>query len=225
MEHRNARGAAMAAVLLCATAALLTGCRDDGTAAGGAPGASAPVTSPVPSTSSTSSASAAPSAPAPSTSPVGSDAPAGAPCGDTALEAGPARQAAQRPQGTGTGAAVVGFTNASGTACTVEGFPTVAGAANGSPELNVPLAVEHSGTSAPVTVAPGGRVWVKLTFHQVQGEGDGYCVSGEAPVQYPTMVLGLPDGAGRHQVALDDGEFAECDGIVAVTALSAARPS
>ncbi|MFD3454673.1 DUF4232 domain-containing protein [Streptomyces sp. NPDC058691] len=149
----------------------------------------------------------------------------GSACGDTALEAGPARQAAQRPQGTGTGAAIVGFTNTSGTACTVEGFPTVAGAANGSPELNVPLTVEHSGTAAPVTVAPGGRVWVKLTFHQVQGEGDGYCASGEAPVQYPTMVLGLPGGAGRHQVALDDGVFAECDGIVAVTALSAAQPS
>lgn len=146
-------------------------------------------------------------------------------CGAEDLEATAAHQADVHPQGTGTGAAVVGFTNTSGAPCVVEGFPTVAGAANGSPEINVPLTVRHTGTAAPVALAPGGRAWVKLTFHQVQGEGDGSCASGEAPVQYPTMVLGLPGGAGRHQVALDDGVFAECDGVVAVTALSAAEPS
>ncbi|MEU6343776.1 DUF4232 domain-containing protein [Streptomyces sp. NPDC046977] len=217
MEHTKTRGTAVAAVLACAAAVLLTGCRgDDGTVTPPAPTGSASAASPV------SSASPAPSASAASPS---SATPVETACDDTALEAGPARQAAQRPQGTGTGAAIVGFTNTSGSACTVQGFPTVAGAANGSPELNVPLTVENSGTSAPVTVAPGGRVWVKLTFHQVQGEGDGYCASGEAPVQYPTMVLGLPGGAGRHQVALEDGLFAECDGVVTVTALSAAQPS
>ncbi|MFJ4851239.1 DUF4232 domain-containing protein [Streptomyces sp. NPDC088733] len=226
MEHTKTRGTAVAAVLACAAAVLLTGCRgDDGTVAPPAPTSSASAASPVSSASPVPSASPTPSASAASPASPTSAAPAESPCGDTALEAGPARQAAQRPQGTGTGAAIVGFTNTSGSACTVQGFPTVAGAANGSPELNVPLTVENSGTSAPVTVAPGGRVWVKLTFHQVQGEGDGYCASGEAPVQYPTMVLGLPGAAGRHQVALDDGVFAECDGVVTVTALSAAQPS
>jgi hypothetical protein len=65
---------------------------------------------------------------------------------------------------------------------------------------------------------------VKLTFHQVQGEGDGYCVSGAKPAVYPTLVVGLP-GAGAHQVALSDGEFAECDNTVTATAVSAAKPS
>ncbi|MET8945390.1 hypothetical protein ABZX30_17850 [Streptomyces sp. NPDC004542] len=40
----------------------------------------------------------------------------------------------------------------------------------------------------------------------------------------PTLVVGLP-GSGSHQVALDDGQFAECDNKVTVTAVSAARPS
>jgi hypothetical protein len=100
----------------------------------------------------------------------------------------------------------------------------VAGAANGSPEMNVPLTVKPTGTPASVNVAPGGKAWVKLTFVQVQGEGDGYCVSGSAPVLYPTMVVRLP-GSGAHQVALDDGQFAECDDTVTVTAVSAVMPS
>ncbi|WP_322657158.1 DUF4232 domain-containing protein [Streptomyces justiciae] len=129
-----------------------------------------------------------------------------------------------RPAGTGTGAAVVEFTNTSGGTCVLTGHPTVAGAGNGSPEMNVPLTVKQSGATASVTVAPGGKAWVKLTFVQVQGEGDGYCVSGSAPVLYPTMVVGLP-GSGAHQVALDDGQFAECDDTVTVTAVSAVKPS
>jgi hypothetical protein len=129
-----------------------------------------------------------------------------------------------RPAGTGTGAAVVEFTNVSGRTCVLKGHPTVAGAGNGSPEMNVPLTVKPTGAAAPVKVAPGGRAWVKLTFVQVQGEADGYCVSGSAPVVYPTMVVGLP-GSGAHQVALDDGQFAECDDTVTVTAVSAVRPS
>ncbi|MET7484607.1 DUF4232 domain-containing protein [Streptomyces sp. NPDC005538] len=135
-----------------------------------------------------------------------------------------AYQAADRPQGTGTGAAVVQFTNAGGKACVLRGHPTVAGAANGSPELNVPLEVTPVGSASPVRLAPGGRAWLKLTFVQVQGEGDGYCESGSAPVLYPTMVIGLP-GAGAHQVALDDGEFAECDGTLTATAVTATKPS
>jgi hypothetical protein len=129
-----------------------------------------------------------------------------------------------RPDGTGTGAAVVEFTNVSARTCVLKGHPTVAGAGNGSPELNVPLTVKPTGPAASVKVAPGGKAWVKLTFVQVQGEADGYCVSGSAPVVYPTMVVRLPE-SGAHQVALDDGQFAECDDTVTVTAVSAVRPS
>ncbi|MDX2645967.1 DUF4232 domain-containing protein [Streptomyces sp. PA03-1a] len=233
MEGRNTRRATIAVALAATAAVLLTGCRGDDDVAGGAPSPTAPPTA---------ASAAAPSRTAGGTLPVSSTSPepggtgssasssgstAGPAdrCGAEDLEATAAHQAAVRPQGTGTGAAVAGFTNTSGAPCVVEGFPTVAGAANGSPEMNVPLTVRHTGAAAPVRLAPGGRAWVKLTFHQVQGEGDGSCVSGEAPVQYPTMVLGLPGGAGRHQVALDDGVFAECDGVVAVTALSADQPS
>ncbi|MFI7501335.1 DUF4232 domain-containing protein [Streptomyces sp. NPDC049687] len=157
--------------------------------------------------------------------PVGS-APAsgGAPvCPVDALEAS-ARQAAERPDGTGTGAAVVEFVNVSGTPCVLKGHPTVAGAGNGSPDRNSPLKVTATGTATPVTVQPAGRAWVKLTFVQVQGEADGYCESGADPVTYPTLVVGLP-GSGAHQVALDDGLFAECDDTVAATPVSAVEPA
>ncbi|MFF5183917.1 DUF4232 domain-containing protein [Streptomyces sp. NPDC000345] len=148
----------------------------------------------------------------------------GAPaCSAGSLEAA-ARQAAERPDGTGTGAAVVAFTNTSGASCVLRGHPTVAGAGNGSPEHNRPLKVTPSGTATPVTVAPGGKAWVKLTFVQVQGEGDGYCASGADPVTYPTTVVGLP-GSGAYQVALDDGVFAECDDTVTVTPVSAVEPA
>ncbi|MEU0257459.1 DUF4232 domain-containing protein [Streptomyces sp. NPDC006184] len=129
-----------------------------------------------------------------------------------------AYQAAHRPIGTGTGAAIVRFTNVSATACVLRGHPTVAGAANGSPQHSVPLAVTRKGTASAVRVAPGGKAWLKLTFVQVQGEGDGYCVSGATPSVFPTLVVGLP-GAGSHQVALDDGQFAECDNKVTATAV------
>ncbi|GGS07805.1 hypothetical protein GCM10010269_53520 [Streptomyces humidus] len=134
-----------------------------------------------------------------------------------------ARQAADRPVGTGTGAAVVTFTNVSARSCVLKGHASVAGAGNGSPEHNSPLAVTPVGPAVPVTVTPGGRAWVKLTFVQVQGEADGYCVSGADPSVYPTIVVGLP-GSGAHQVALDDGLFAECDDTVTVTAVAAAKP-
>ncbi|MFI2303251.1 DUF4232 domain-containing protein [Actinacidiphila glaucinigra] len=228
MERRNPRRAAIAVALTATAAVLLTGCQGDVGAAGsgagsGAGGGSSARTAPPTAAPSRTAGDTVPTSSTPP-APGGSAEPAGR-CGAEDLEATAAHQAAVRPQGTGTGAAVAGFANTSGAPCVVEGFPTVAGAANGSPEMNVPLTVRHTGTAAPVTLAPGGRAWVKLTFHQVQGEGDGSCASGEAPVQYPTMVLGLPGGAGRHQVALDDGVFAECDGVVAVTALSAAEPS
>ncbi|MGW7407616.1 DUF4232 domain-containing protein [Streptomyces sp. NPDC054833] len=144
-------------------------------------------------------------------------------CAATALKA-TASQAANRPDGTGTGAAIVEFTNVSAQACVLQGHPSVAGAGNGSPEHNKPLAVTPTGTAAPVTVAPGAKAWVKLTFVQVQGEADGYCKSGAQPVVYPTLVVGLP-GSGAQQVALSDGQFAECDNKVTVTAVSGVKPS
>ncbi|MBW8801507.1 MAG: DUF4232 domain-containing protein [Streptomyces sp.] len=179
------------------------------------------------STPSASRPASAPGSSSPTTSASRSSAPApggsAATCSAGSLKA-TARQAAVRPAGTGTGAAVVEFTNVSGRTCVLKGHPTVAGAGNGSPEMNVPLTVKPTGAAVPVKVAPGGKAWVKLTFVQVQGEADGYCVSGSAPVVYPTMVVRLP-GAGAHQVALDDGQFAECDDTVTVTAVSALRPS
>ncbi|MGW0971475.1 DUF4232 domain-containing protein [Streptomyces sp. NPDC002516] len=133
-------------------------------------------------------------------------------------------QAAVRPPGTGTGAAIVEFTNMSGAKCALQGYPTVAGAANGSPEKNHPLTVTRSGASSQVVLAPAAKAWVKLTFVQVQGEADGYCVSGAAPVSYPTLVVGLP-GSGATQLALEDGVLAECDNKVTVTAVTASKPS
>ncbi|MGW2564133.1 DUF4232 domain-containing protein [Streptomyces sp. NPDC001514] len=81
------------------------------------------------------------------------------------------------------------------------------------------------GHTSPVPVAPGRTAWVKLTFVQVQGEADGYCVSGAEPQSYPTLIVGLP-GAGRHQVQLEDGRHVvACDDKVTVTAVSASKPS
>ncbi|MFD5521980.1 DUF4232 domain-containing protein [Streptomyces sp. NPDC127066] len=133
-------------------------------------------------------------------------------------------QADVRPPGTGTGAAIVEFTNMSGATCSLEGYPTVAGAANGTPEKNHPLTVTRTGSSSRVTLAPAAKAWVKMTFVQVQGEADGYCVSGTTPVTYPTLVVGLPS-SGAHQLALEDGVLAECDNKVTVTAVTATKPS
>lgn len=138
-------------------------------------------------------------------------------CPASALQVS-AWQAADRPVGTGTGAAVVQFTNVSQKTCVLKGYPTVTGAGN------TPLKVTPTGTAATVTVRPQGRAWVKLTFVQVQGEGDGYCVSGNTPAAYPTMVIGLPD-SGKHQVALKDGWWAQCDNKVTATPVSAVEPS
>ncbi|MFJ3894690.1 DUF4232 domain-containing protein [Streptomyces sp. NPDC090083] len=144
-------------------------------------------------------------------------------CTASALQVS-AWQAAHRPVGTGTGAAVVQFANVSRKTCVLKGHPTVAGAGNGSPSHNTPLKVTPTGRAATVTVRPHGKAWVKLTFVQVQGEGDGYCVSGKAPKAFPTMVIGLPR-SGKHQVALNDGWWAECDNKVTVTPVSSVKPS
>ncbi|MFI1168809.1 DUF4232 domain-containing protein [Streptomyces sp. NPDC020801] len=233
------RKAALATAVLSAALAV-TGCQpgQDGTGAGQSSGTPATAGS-ASSAGAPGSASSAPSgghgtsapsgghgttAPAGST-PAGSAAPSPSlkTCAATGLKVD-AYQAAHRPEGTGTGAAIVGFTNVSGQPCILRGHPSVAGAANGSPQHNAPLTVTPTGSASPVRVAPGGKAWLKLTFVQVQGEGDGYCVSGAQPVVYPTLVIGLP-GAGKHQVALSDGEFAECDNKVTATAVSAAKPS
>ncbi|MET9410292.1 DUF4232 domain-containing protein [Streptomyces sp. NPDC002935] len=133
-------------------------------------------------------------------------------------------QADVRPDGTGIGAVIAEFTNMSSTTCAVQGHPTVAGAPNGSPEKNHLLAVTPTGSAPKVLLAPGAKAWVKVTFVQVQGEGDGYCVSGSDPVTYPTLVVALPSG-GAHQLALDDGALAECDDKATVTAVTATKPS
>ncbi|MDX3577231.1 DUF4232 domain-containing protein [Streptomyces sp. FL07-04A] len=187
------------------------------------PAASAPPTASAPGapTASAATASAAPGASA-SASASASVPAAAAACAAKNLEVS-AWQAAERPVGTGTGAAIVQFVNVGGKACVLKGHPSVAGAGNGSPEHNSPLAVTASGPASPVTLAPGGKAWTKLTFVQVHGEADGYCKSGAVPSVYPTVVVGLP-GSGSHQVALDDGQFAECDNKVTVTAVSAAKP-
>ncbi|MFJ3834850.1 DUF4232 domain-containing protein [Streptomyces sp. NPDC090054] len=158
-------------------------------------------------------------------SPSGSAPATGAkPCASGAVKVSEGHQADVRPPGTGTGAAVVSVTNTSSQPCALTGFPTVAGAGNGSPDKNRPLTVTRGGTAVPVTLTPGARAWTKLTFVQVQGEADGYCVSGATPSSFPTLVLGVP-GAGAHQIAMDDGVFAECDDKVTVTAFSATKPS
>lgn len=237
------RGSAMA-VAVASVALAVAGCQPGGSgadAADGGPTASGSVSSTASSTpggskpagsgssTSTPSAPSTPSAslPTPTASVPAPSAPApggpAATCSAGSLKA-TARQATVRPDGTGTGAAVVEFTNVSAHTCTLKGHPTVAGAANGSPELNVPLTVKPTGAATSVKVAPGGKAWVKLTFVQVQGEGDGYCESGSAPVLYPTMVVGL-SGSGAHQVGLDDGQFAECDDTVTVTSVSAVKLS
>ncbi|MEU5320340.1 DUF4232 domain-containing protein [Streptomyces sp. NPDC021056] len=231
MRYVNGMRGSVMAVVVTSAALAVAGCQPGGGVADTTDGGI------TPSGAVSSAASSTPATPAPGSSASGSSSPAAsvpassapAPGGSAATcPAGSlkatARQAAVRPAGTGTGAAVVEFTNLSGRTCVLTGHPAVAGAGNGSPEMNVPLTVKPTGAAAPVKVAPGGKAWVKLTFVQVQGEADGYCVSGSAPVVYPTMVVRLA-GSGAYQVALDDGQFAECDDTVTVTAVSSVRPS
>jgi Protein of unknown function (DUF4232) len=234
MQHRTTIRLAASATAVIAAALSLTACQGHGDGA-------AKASSPTPASATPSAhATASPGSTAPSASGSsggGTSTPSGAPaspvsatsaatapqCTVSAVRA-TARQAADRPDGTGTGAAIVEFTNVSAHACVLRGHPTVAGAGNGSPEHNSPLKVTPTGTASAVRLTPGGKAWVKLTFVQVQGEGDGYCASGAKPAVYPTLVVGLP-GSGAHQVALSDGEFAECDNTVSATAVSAAKPS
>ncbi|MEV7417745.1 DUF4232 domain-containing protein [Streptomyces sp. NPDC089919] len=144
-------------------------------------------------------------------------------CAASALKV-TARQAAHPPVGTGTGAAVVQFTNVSRKTCVLKGHPTLAGAGNGTPTHATPLKVTPKGRATTVTLRPHGKAWVKLTFVQVQGEGDGYCKSGATPKAFPTMVIGLPR-SGKHQVALNDGWWAYCDNKATATAVSTVKPS
>ncbi|MFJ8136066.1 DUF4232 domain-containing protein [Streptomyces sp. NPDC096013] len=221
MQKSSIRRSALTVAAVSVAAMVMTGCQPGDTPADGG---GTPSRTPTATASPTSSASS-PTSPVSSASSgsSGSTGTAAKACTPGALKAS-AYQAADRPAGTGTGAAIVRFTNTGGTSCVLQGHPTVAGAANGSPELNVPLTVTPVGPASPVKLAPGAQAWLKLTFVQVQGEGDGYCESGSAPVLYPTMVVGLPH-SGAHQVGLDDGQFAECDGTLTATAVSATKPS
>ncbi|WP_327250719.1 DUF4232 domain-containing protein [Streptomyces sp. NBC_01244] len=238
--------AALAAAL--AAAALMTGCTPTGDG-GGVAGPSTPPTASRPAEAtptggdkggttsgggtggSTGGASPSGSAPSSGSSSSGGASSGGAggvtkkPCTVGDIKVSEGHQADVRPPGTGTGAAVVSVTNTSASPCKVYGYPTVAAAGNGSPEKNKPLATTHTGPgAADVVLAPGARAWTKLTFVQVQGEADGYCASGATPGSYPTVVIGVL-GAGKHQIAMDDGVFAFCDDKVSVTAWSSAKPS
>ncbi|OAR23666.1 hypothetical protein A8W25_14150 [Streptomyces sp. ERV7] len=222
MDYSNVRRAMTVAATAVVAGVLVVGCEP-----GGGNGSGTGAASPVIPTAKATPHTAEPTAKAP-TAPgtAGTAKPkhAAPKCGISDLKVTPGHQAANRPEGTGVGAAVVGFANTSAHPCTVKGFVTVGGAGNGAPDHNVPLAATHVGTASTVLLAPGARAWTKLTFVQVQGEGDGYCVSGAKPSSYPSVVLGVP-GAGHHQTAMDDGVFAECDDTVKVSALSATKPS
>ncbi|WP_405982641.1 DUF4232 domain-containing protein [Streptomyces sp. NBC_00158] len=224
------RRTAAALVAAAAATVLMTGCgpTDDGAAGtpSAPPAASVPA-KPTPTggtggTGGSATGGGGGTAPTPSASAPGGG--GAKPCADDGVKVSDAEQAAVRPPGTGTGAAIVSVTNTSKHACTLSGFPTVAGAGNGSPGKNVPLAVTQSGKASAVTLAPGARAWTKLTFVNVQGEADGYCVSGATPASFPTMVIGVP-GAGSHQIAMTDGVFAECDNKATVTAFSSVKPT
>ncbi|MFD4415791.1 DUF4232 domain-containing protein [Streptomyces sp. NPDC058476] len=235
-QHRTGiRRAALAMVTASAATLLMTACQPGGNGAGAGASPSGVPAKPAASSGAPTSAASRPAGAGSSTRPAGNASPTAA--GSASATATPSAktcavadlkasmyQADVRPEGTGTGAAIVQFTNVSGKPCVVQGHPTVAGAGNGSPEKNHPLKVTTAGSASKVVVAPGGKAWTKLTFVQVQGEADGYCVSGSTPVTYPTLVVGLP-AAGSHQVALDDGVLAECDDKVTVTAVSATKPS
>ncbi|MFD9725061.1 DUF4232 domain-containing protein [Streptomyces sp. NPDC059072] len=225
MQYYSAGLRRSAAALVAAAAAtvLMTGCgpTDDGAAgtSPSTPAGSAPA-APKPTAGSSAGGSGGTAPTASASTPGGGT----KPCTADEVKVSDAQQAAVRPPGTGTGAAVLSVANTSKHACTLTGYPTVAGAGNGSPEKNLPLATTHSGAASAVTLAPGARAWTKLTFVNVQGEADGYCVSGATPVVFPTLVIGVP-GAGSHQIAMTDGSFAECDNKVTVNAFSAAKPS
>ncbi|MCW7940707.1 hypothetical protein AAW14_01355 [Streptomyces hygroscopicus] len=230
MQYGNGIRKAAMAMAVVSAALSVTACQPGGSEPGaagsqsGAPSAAAPSSKAPGSTASKASgAGGSTSSGAGASHASGSSGKRVKTCAATSLRTA-AYQAADRPEGTGTGAAVIEFTNISGSPCVLEGHPSVAGAANGAPQHNAPLSVTRTGSASPVRVAPGGKAWVKLTFVQVQGEADGYCKSGSKPVVYPTLVVGLP-GSGAHQVALQDGVFAECDNKVTVTAVSAVKPS
>ncbi|MFF3212810.1 DUF4232 domain-containing protein [Streptomyces sp. NPDC002886] len=241
MQHTagiSRTAAALATVL--AAAALMTGCTPtgDGGGAPSAPGAASQPAGATPSggdkggttsggASGGSTGGAASSGGSASGGSGGSGGTGGPqkPCSVDDVKVSEGHQADVRPSGTGTGAAIVSVTNTSSAPCKVYGHPTVAAAGNGSPEKNKPLATTHTGPAATnVMLAPGARAWTKLTFVQVQGEADGYCASGATPGSYPTVVIGVL-GAGKHQIAMDDGVFAFCDDKVSVTAWSSAKPS
>ncbi|MFF4256796.1 DUF4232 domain-containing protein [Streptomyces sp. NPDC001663] len=228
MQYVNGIRKAAPAIAALLAALSVTACQAGGSEAGAESPSKAPSSAPSASTTpgtKAPEASDAPTSKAPTAtaSPIsGSTGTTVKTCTATALKAA-AYQATDRPDGTGTGAAIIEFTNTSAGACLLQGHPTVAGAGNGSPEHNAPLKVTPTGSATPVKVAPGGKAWLKLTFVQVQGEADGYCESGSKPASYPTLVVGLP-GSGAHQVALDDGVFAECDNTVTATAATATKP-
>ncbi len=113
----------MAAVSMAAV--VMTGCQPGDTPADGDGASSKTPTA----TTSSPPLPLLPAPPPPAGS--GSNGAAAKACSPDSLKAS-AYQAADRPAGTGTGAAIVQFTNAGAKSCVLQGHPTVAGAANGS---------------------------------------------------------------------------------------------
>ncbi|MCX5214853.1 DUF4232 domain-containing protein [Kitasatospora sp. NBC_00240] len=227
MERRTNRSrtrTTAAALAAAAAAALLAGCGP--TETGSAAGPSAGV--PAPPAGASTAPSAAPATPAGTGSPsAGATATAGKPsapaapgvlpaCADADLKASAARDV--EPSPVGSYVVTVEFTNVGGHACGVKGFPTVAGAGQGSPDKSLPLQVQQVGPAVAVQLLPGAKMFTTLGLKPVLGEADGYCPSGATPFAPPSLVLGVPE-AGKYQVGREGGGlFAQCDNKLTATA-------
>jgi hypothetical protein len=96
--------------------------------------------------------------------------------------------------------------------CSITGFPTVA--VTGLPPAdpaNWPrkqLTVIPEGNASPMTLAPGDRAQVTLTFTS--------CTPGTTPTEGPILLLGVPNG-GIELTMADGSDFVLCGDVVTVT--------
>ncbi|MFC9324376.1 DUF4232 domain-containing protein [Kitasatospora sp. NPDC057015] len=222
--NRRRTHTAVAALAAVATAALLAACGP----ADGAPSAAAPTTAgvPAPPAGASPAPGGATGAPAGAKSP-GPTATAGKPsassapgvlpaCADADLKASAARDV--EPSPVGSYVVTVEFTNVGTHACGVKGFPTVAGAGQGSPDKSLPFQVQQVGPAVAVPLVPGAKMFTTLALRPVLGEADGYCPSGATPFAPASLVLGVPE-AGKYQVGREGGGFfASCDNKLTATA-------
>ncbi|MGW0210577.1 DUF4232 domain-containing protein [Streptomyces sp. NPDC003233] len=214
---------------LFASCMLLTACQSGGGSTGAAPASA--------SADGGSSSAASPSGASPSAVPAGAASrpasPAPLPASHGTTSATPACAAGAltpsvahrlEPNPDHTYGVLLNLANSGSRTCLIEGFPTVAIAGQGDPTRSRPLKVTPEGTARPVRLAPGARAYLMLTFHEVMGEADGYCLSGATPAAPPSLVVGA--AGGRFQVEMGDGggNFAECDDIVRTTAFLPNQP-